>query len=126
MDDFTYILNTKLPNGVVHQHDAVLHSNPNVPVHPAAFLGPVLETFILLVGGRRNKESQQGKTDGAFTQATDADSTRCSTRGRAAGASDVRENRRVTCTFSRCNSLAISGNSESVNRILTVTFQPIN
>lgn len=82
MDDFTYILNTKLPNGVVHQHDAVLHSNPNVPVHPAAFLGPVLETFILLVGGGRNKESQQGKTDGAFTQATDADSTRCSTRGR--------------------------------------------
>lgn len=65
MDDFTYILNTKLPNGVVHQHDAVLHSNPNVPVHPAAFLGPVLETFILLGGEgeetkNHNKEKQTG------------------------------------------------------------------
>lgn len=46
--------------------------------------------------------------------------------GDASGTSDVRENRQVTCTFSRCNSLAISGNSESVNRIFTVTFQPIN
>lgn len=56
LDDFTYILNTKLPNGVVYQHDAVLHSNSNVPVHPAAFLGPVLETFILQ-GGKDEKKN---------------------------------------------------------------------
>lgn len=55
LDDFTYILNTKFSNGVVHQYDAVLHCHPNVPVHPAAFLGPVLETFILL--GNHNKKT---------------------------------------------------------------------
>lgn len=50
---FTYILNTKFSNGVVHQYGEVLHCHPDVPVHPAAFFWPILETFVLM------SESQQ-------------------------------------------------------------------
>lgn len=45
---FTYILNTEFSDGVVHQDSEVLHCHPDVPVHPAAFLWPVLVAFILV------------------------------------------------------------------------------
>ena len=56
-----YGLNAELPDGVVHQHHAVLHTHPDVPVGPAALVRPVLVALLL-----RGKRANRRPVGGAF------------------------------------------------------------
>lgn len=40
-------LHAELADGVVHEHDAILHRHTDIPVGPAALVRPVLVTLLL-------------------------------------------------------------------------------
>lgn len=43
----TYVLDTELAYGVIHEDSEVFNRHPHVPVHPAALIRPVLVTLVL-------------------------------------------------------------------------------